>query len=150
MHQCKRLFLSKNIVGTESILLTFKSALYVGMVCVLSIYILALLLNTFNIFDHLTHGIELSQLLLFFGFLYFLVRVVRDIIFVIIGALNKKTLLYKAYLIEVIIGLSGMYFMTPIYKGLGIFSSLLMACLFSFIFIIYSLIQEKKIFQKNA
>ncbi len=150
LHKCKRLFLSKKTAGNESIYLTFKSALYVGMLCVLSIYILALLLNTFNIFDNLTHGIKLNLLLLFFGFLYFLVRVVRDIILVIIGALNKKTLLYRAYLIEVIIGLSGMYLMTPIYKGLGIFASLFMACLFSFIFIIYSLVQKNKIFQKNA
>lgn len=150
LHQCKRLFLRKHTAGSKSIELILKNAMYVGVVCVVSIYILVVILNIFNIFDNLTYGIKLNQLLLFFGFLYFLIRVARDIILVIIGALNKKKLLYKAYLIEVIIGLSGMYVVAPIYKGLGIFASLFLACLFSFIFIIFSLIKENEVFQKNA
>lgn len=150
LYQCKRLFFSKNIAVIESITPIFKNAIKIGIVCVSSIYILSVLLNMFHIFDILTHGIQLNQLLLLCGFLYFLLRVVRDTIVLIIGALNKKILLFKAYLIEVIIGLSGMYLLTPMYKGLGIFASLFIACLFSFIFIIFSLIQENEVFQKNV
>lgn len=139
LYECKRLFLSKKYVGINSIALIFKNASYVGVVCVISIYILSVLLNVFNIFDNLTHGIVLNKSLLFLGFLYFLVRVVRDIILVIIGALNQKSLLYKAYFIEVIIGLGGMFFAAPIYKGVGIFTALFFACSASFIFIIFCL-----------
>jgi O-antigen/teichoic acid export membrane protein len=152
LHQCKRLYLSNNTVGIEVIDPIIKNTLYVGMVCVICIYSLAALLNLLNIFDNITNGIELSQRLLFFGFLYFLVRVARDIILVIIAALNKKSLLYKAYIIEVIIGLGGMYLVAPTYKGLGIFSTLFFACLLSFIFVTLSLIRNKKneIIQKNV
>jgi hypothetical protein len=97
--------------------------------------LLAALLNVFGVFDFITHGVRVSQSLLFIGFLYFMVRVIRDNALVIIGALNQKLLLYQAYLIEVVFGLSAMYLLVSKYKEMGIFYALLIACLLSFLFI---------------
>ncbi|QWD20110.1 hypothetical protein G6689_01715 [Polynucleobacter paneuropaeus] len=123
----------------------FRNSCSVGALSVGCIYLLAALLNKVGAFDFITHGVEVSQLLLFIGFLYFMVRVVRDVALVIIGAVNKKYLLYQAYLIEVIFGLSAMYLLVPKFKEMGIFYALLTACLLSSIFLIY----KSKMYNQN-
>ena len=50
-----------------------------------------------------------------------LLQVVRDVSLVIIGSLNQKFDLYRAYLIEVSFGLSAMYLLVPKYKEFSIF-----------------------------
>ena len=144
LHSCRRISIRNNIVEHKSVILILKKSIYVGLFCVSTIYILAVILNALGLFDFITYGVRLSQLLLFFGYVYFMVRVLRDVLLVIIGALDKKNLLYLAYLIEIIIGLGGLYLMAPRYKGLGIFTALFGACLLSFLFIFYNLIQYKK------
>jgi O-antigen/teichoic acid export membrane protein len=152
LHHCRRISIRKKMIENKSIILIFKKSIYVGLFCVSTMYILAVILNVIGMFDFITYGVPLSQLLLFFGFLYFMVRVLRDVLLVIIGALDKKKLLYSAHLMEIIIGLGGLYLMTPRYKELGIFAALFGACLISFLFIFYNIIHNKKkqVMQNNA
>lgn len=135
LHKSRRLSALQYQSGIEGALKIFWIASFVGLLSVGCVYLLATLLNSFGIFDFITHGVKVSQSLLFIGFLYFMVRVVRDDALVIIGALNQKLLLYQAYLIEVVVGLSAMYILVLKYKEMGIFYALLIACLLSFLFI---------------
>jgi len=135
LHKSKRLSALSYQSGIEGALRIFLSSIFVGLLSVGCVYFLAALLNTFGVFDFITHGVRVSQLLLFIGFFYFMLRVVRDNALVIIGALNQKLLLYQAHLIEVVFGLSAMYLLVPKYKEMGIFYALSVACLLSFLFI---------------
>ena len=112
----------------------FRASSFIGLLSVSCVYSIAVLLNIIGVFNFITHGVEISQSLLFMGFLYFMVRVIRDVSLVIIGALNQKTLLYQAYLIELLLGLNAMYLLVPRFKEMGIFYALLIACLSSFMF----------------
>jgi O-antigen/teichoic acid export membrane protein len=135
VHKSRRLSAFRYQSKIKGALRIFWVASFVGLLSVGCVYSLAALLNTYGVFDFITHGVRVSQSMLFIGFLYFMVRVVRDGALVIIGALNQKLLLYQAYLIEVVFGLSAMYLLVPNYKEIGIFYALLMACLLSFLFI---------------
>jgi O-antigen/teichoic acid export membrane protein len=135
LHKSRRLSALRKQLGIEGALRIFWGACFVGLLSVGCVYFLAAFLNTFGVFDFITHGVRVSQSLLFIGFLYFMVRVVRDDALVIIGALDQKLLLYQAYLIEAVFGLSAMYLLVPKYKEMGIFYSLLMACLLGFLYI---------------
>ena len=137
LHSSRRISTQPYQVRGCGIMSIFRDSCSVGIFSVGCIYLLAALLNKVGAFDFITHGVEVSQLLLLIGFLYFMVRVVRDVALVIVGAVNKKYLLYQAYLIEVIFGLSAMYLLVPRYKELGIFYALLVSCVFSSIFLIY-------------
>jgi len=135
LHKSRRLSAVPHQAGIDNALRIFWVASLVGLLSVGCVYLLAALLNVFGVFDFITHGVRVSQSLLFIGFLYFMVRVIRDNALVIIGALNQKLLLYQAYLIEVVFGLSAMYLLVSKYKEMGIFYALLIACLLSFLFI---------------
>ena len=135
LHKSRRLSAVPHLSGIDNALRIFRDASLVGLLSVGCVYLLAALLNFFGVFDFITHGVRVSQSLLFIGFMYFMVRVIRDNALVIIGALNQKLLLYQAYLIEVVFGLSVMYLLVSKYKEMGIFYALLIACLLSFLFI---------------
>jgi hypothetical protein len=142
LHKSRRLSALPHQSGVKGALRIFRVASSVGLLSVGCVYSLAALLSIFGVFDLITHGVRVSQSLLFIGFLYFMVRVVRDDALVIIGALNQKLLLYQAYLIEVAFGLSAMYLLVPKYKEIGIFYALLIACLLSFLYIAIRAIQH--------
>ena len=85
----------------------------------------------------MTHGEGVGQGLLFFALIYFTARVCRDVGVVVIGNLNAKKLLYKVYSIEVLTGGILMYFIAPKYGGAGILMSLMLACLFGILFLLW-------------
>jgi len=128
------LALKNNVNGVRSII---KDSMLVGFFCVVSVYLLALLLEQEGLFRLMTNGLGAGQILLFCGLIYFLARVCRDVAVVVVSGLNKKSLLYKIYSIEIFAALSLMYFITPKYGAIGIFISMMTACLLGFIYLLW-------------
>ena len=123
-----------------------KDSILIGVCAVSVIYLLAVILEAFGIFAYVTNGTSIGQLLLFFAFLYFVIRVARDVGVVVIGGLNAKGLLFKVYLIEGFFGVSFMWIFAPIYGAKGILFSLTCACIFGATFLVWS-VQYKNIFK---
>lgn len=138
IHRARRLVAAHPLeVESESIMI-FRESSTIGVLSVVIIYVLSFTLNQFGVFTLITHGIDMNQFLLFISFLYFIIRVFRDVSMVIIGALNKKFLLFRSYLIELVVGFAAMYLLVPKYKAIGIFYALLIACVFSFIYLFFN------------
>lgn len=91
------------------------------MLSVVIIYVLSFVFNQFGASAFLTYGVNKSQFLLSISFLCFLIRVFRDVSMVIIVSLNKKFLLFRTHLIELVIGFTAMYLLVSKYKATGIF-----------------------------
>ena len=136
-HRVRRLsFLTINS-GSKVINSIIRDSIVVGVVTVFGIYGVAVLLEYFGVFSLMTHGEGVGQGLLFFALIYFTARVCRDVGVVVIGNLNAKKLLYKVYSIEVLTGGILMYFIAPKYGGAGILMSLMLACLFGILFLLW-------------
>ncbi len=105
----------------------FKDSVVIGLGSVLTVYCLAIALERLGTFDSMTNGVGINFTLLFFAFLYFMVRVCRDVALVIAGGLNARKALYLVYLLELTVGLSVMPLIVPIYGGIGIFASMSLA-----------------------
>ena len=126
-HRARHLsFLSK---GSEvrAVSSIFKDSVVIGLGSVLTVYCLAIALERLGTFDSITNGVGINFTLLFFAFLYFMVRVCRDVALVIAGGLNARKALYMVYLLELVVGLSVMPLIVPIYGGIGIFASMSLA-----------------------
>jgi len=81
-------------------------------------------------------GAGIGQGLLLSAFLYFTIRVCRDVGLVVVGGLNAKRLIYKVYLLEVAVGLPLMYLFAPAYSGQGLFAALSLACVFGIVLLL--------------
>jgi O-antigen/teichoic acid export membrane protein len=138
LHRVKRLSTLDLLKNPSGLLSTIKDSLLVGVISVLVIYILSAILEIFGLLGYMTNGIGVSQFLLFCGFLYFLTRVFRDVSVVIISSINNKRLLYKIYLIEIFTAVLLMFILVPKFAGIGIFISMMAACLLSLIFSLFS------------
>jgi len=111
-----------NIVNT-----IFKDSIFIGLVAVLVVYCLGILLEFFGVFALITNGVGINYLTLFCSFIYFMVRVFRDVALVIAGGMGEKKVLYKFYLLELIVGLSLMPLIISEYNVVGIFMSMTLA-----------------------
>ena len=114
--------------------LIIKDVVLIGAICVLLVYLIALILENLGAFSMITNGIKVDQTLMFCGLVYFLARVFRDVAIVVLSSLNKKYLLYKIYLIEIFTAFSLMYLTAPSYGSIGIFLSMMMGCIFGLLF----------------
>lgn len=126
-HRARRL--SCLSVGREvrSVSSIFKDSVVIGLGAVLAVYCLAVVLEKVGAFDSITNGVGINFTLLFSAFLYFVVRVCRDVALTIAGGLNARKTLYMVYLLELVVGLSVMSYMVPTYGGVGIFVSMSLA-----------------------
>ena len=105
------------------------SSVAIGLFMVLVVYAIVAALDGFGLFQAMTNGHGIGQGILFSAFIYFGVRVVRDVALIVIGGLNAKGLIYKVYFIEVVVGLPLMYFFASVYGGQGLFAALSLACM---------------------
>lgn len=115
----------------------FKDSILVGLGCVISVYSFAIILKIFGAFDSLTNGVEIRSNLLTMAFVYFLVRVFRDVALVIAGTLNFRKVLYQVYFIELSIALSLMPLIVPKYGGAGIYASMSLASISGFLLLLH-------------
>ncbi|MBT8573733.1 hypothetical protein G6699_09180 [Polynucleobacter paneuropaeus] len=143
LHRVKRLSILSLLNNSVGVFTTMKDAMLVGFFCVVLVFFSAVLLEQWGIFKLMTNGLGASQILLFWGFMYFLVRVIRDVVVVVASSLNKKNILYKIYLLEIFVSLVIMYFLTPTYRGIGIFLSMMIACLIGILYFIWHIKKSK-------
>jgi hypothetical protein len=137
--RAKKLWMKKLTIDKHGLIRIAKESCLVGLGTVFLTYLIALYFEVIGIFKLMTYGVGVGQSLLFLGFIYFTIRVFRDVSMVLVGNLDAKRLLYRIYLIEAVLSLVLMYLATPLYGAFGIFFSLIIACLAGFLFLIWHL-----------
>jgi hypothetical protein len=127
----------------------FNGATVIGLGFVSAVYLAAALMDQLGVFNTMTNGKGIGQGLLFWAFLYFTVRVCRDVGLVIAFGLNARAVIYKVYVIEVVVGLGLMSVIVPRYAGLGIFASMMIACLLGLFLLVLQAKQRGFAFVKS-
>lgn len=145
IHRVRRLSSLSLLKNRMGVFATMRDSMLVGIICVIMVFFSAIMLERWGVFKLITNGLGASEILLFWGFIYFLVRVCRDVVVVVVSSLDKKDILYRIYLIEILFSLVLMYLLTPEYRGIGIFASMMIACLLGFLYFILR-IKEYKMF----
>lgn len=126
----------RNIDGIKSII---SDCYKVGLISISITFILISIMNEYGVSEILINQSKVDFNLLFFGFLYFLIRIFRDVRVVVAISLDEKKILYQAYLIEIFFGLSLMLSLSSIFTGSGIFISMTLSCCISMTFLILRL-----------
>jgi O-antigen/teichoic acid export membrane protein len=137
--RARKLWSANLMVGNRELSRIIRESCLVGLVAVFLTYLAASYFEYIGIFKLMTHGFGVGKLLLFLGFIYFIIRVFRDVGLVLVGNLDAKRLLYQIYLIEVALSLVMMYVAAPVYGASGILISLILASLMGFLFLIWRL-----------
>jgi O-antigen/teichoic acid export membrane protein len=137
LHRMKRISSRDLTLNMMNIKLIAKDSIVVGVMSVITIFLIVLLLNARGDFKNLMNQSSIDWTLLFVGFLYFLVRVCRDIGVVLMSSLNEKKVLYQVYFIEIFFSLMLMASLAPLFSGVGIFFSMTISCLLSLIFLVF-------------
>jgi O-antigen/teichoic acid export membrane protein len=135
-HGAKRLSSQSLENGVATVVMVVKRSVAIGLVMVLAVYLVVVALDKLEVFHAMTSGAGIGQGLLFSAFLYFTIRVCRDVGLVVVGGLNAKMLIYKVYMLEVAVGLPLMYLCAPAYGGQGLFAALSLACVFGLVVLI--------------
>lgn len=141
-HRARRLSEVSLQRGVRAVSSIVKGSTLIGLASVMAVYSAAALLDELGAFHGMTNGAGIGRGLLFSAFLYFMIRVCRDVGLVVAGGLNARALIYKVYALEATVGLSCMYLVVPTYGGQGIFASLTLACTLGLALLIY---QAKKL-----
>lgn len=126
-HCARRLCYQTIDSQAHKVLAVLKSSVLVGFGAVLVIYTLAVAMELCGLLRYMTNGVGVSFTILFAAFVYYVVRVFRDVGLVVASGLNAKRLLYAVYVIELLGGASLMTLIVPIYGALGIFFSMSVA-----------------------
>jgi hypothetical protein len=142
LHRARRLSGLSLQNGIRAVSSIVKDSVLIGLVSVLLVYVAAALLEQFGAFNGITDGVGIGHELLFLAFIYFMIRVFRDVGVVVAGLLNARVVMYKVYALEAAVGLGLMYLIVPTYGGLGIFASLILACTLGLSLLMY---QAKKL-----
>lgn len=108
----------------------------VGIVCVLFTFLLVSLLNEFGISKTLINQSKIEISLLFFGFLYFFIRIFRDVGVAVASSVGEKNLLYKVYSIEIIFSIFLMFLLSSKLTGVVIFILMSFSCCISMFFLL--------------
>lgn len=132
-HGAKRLSSQSLENGASMVVKVVKHSVAIGLVMVFTVYLVVAALDGLGAFNGMTSGAGIGQGVLFSAFLYFTIRVCRDVGLVVVGGLNAKGVIYKVYLLEVVVGLSLMYLFAPAYGGRGLFAALSLACVFGLV-----------------
>ncbi len=141
-HSAKRLSELSLIGGMVKVGSIIKNSTTIGFAMVFAVYSVIAILEGVGFFRSMTHGAGIGQGMLFSAFLYFMIRVVRDVGLVVVIGLNARKIIYKVYLLEILVGLSLMYLLVPDYGGRGLFAALTVACWLGFILLVH---QARKI-----
>ncbi len=131
-HSAKRLSELSLSGGMDKVGSIIKYSASIGFAMVFAVYLVIAALEGFGFFQSMTHGTGIGQGMLFSAFLYFMIRVCRDVGVVVAIGLNERNIVYKVYLLEILVGLSLMYFLVPNYGGQGLFIGLTVACCVGF------------------
>jgi hypothetical protein len=117
--------------------LIYKDSVLIGLAAVFLIYSTTLILNQCNVFDVITNGNTFDYKLLSAAFIYYIIRVFRDVALVIAGGLGWVNLMYQVYLLEILIGLIAMLYWVPVSGAEGLLLSMSLASLMGLFIILY-------------
>jgi O-antigen/teichoic acid export membrane protein len=111
-----------------------KVSSYIGFTGVTFMFFITLLFDYVGLIDLITNGIEVNLVTLISAFIYYLVRVFRDVILVIMKCINQINQLLKVHLVEIVLALILLNYLIPKYGIKGIFISFTLS---SFVGLIY-------------
>jgi O-antigen/teichoic acid export membrane protein len=149
VHQVRHISSEDLILNKKGIVLVVKNCMKIGQLCVAATFCISIFLNEWGFSMFLINQSSVDWTLLVFGFLYFGVRVCRDVGVVLMSSLDEKKILYQVYLLEISIGLTLMFFLVPVFAGVGIFLSMMMSCFLSTIFLLIKFPILKGGFEKS-
>ena len=107
----------------EKIKKIIKVSTSIGFIAVISIFLIILFFDYIGLINLITNGIEINPATLTFAFIYYLIRVFRDVILVIMKCINQINQLFKVHLLEILLAIILLNHLTPQYGIRGIFIS---------------------------
>ena len=107
----------------EKIKKIIKVSTSIGFIAVISIFLIILFFDYIGLINLITNGIEINPATLTFAFIYYLIRVFRDVILVIMKCINQINQLFKVHLLEILLAIILLNHLTPQYGIKGIFIS---------------------------
>ena len=110
------------------------STILIGLLSVLSIFLLLLFLKETKYINLISEKIDISYLLIITGFIYFVIRIFGDINITLISNLSNKRQALIIYLIEILVAIISMSFFLPIFGAPGVYVSLSLAYLMGLIY----------------
>ena len=134
-----KVFLYENIVVRR----ITRVSTFIGLIFVSSIFMIILLLDHVGAITSITNGIEIDTLTFATAFIYYLIRVFRDVLTVIMMCINQIKTLFKVHLIEIGLALIFLNILIPKYGIKGIFMSFFFSSLISLIYLYISKIKLK-------
>ena len=114
----------------------FTDCSFVGWFAVFGIFLTTIIMNNYGIIIWLTNGISLKISILYFALLYYMIRVIRDVVLVILRCTDyiKKSIII--HLIEIFVAILLMNYFIPKYQINGLFLSFSIATLCGLLFFI--------------
>ena len=111
-----------------------KVSIIIGLITVIGMFLLTVIINNFGIIFLLTNGISLNINILLFALLYYVIRVFRDVILIILRCTDfiKKSIII--HLIELSIVILLLNYFVPKYQINGLFLSFSVASLMGILF----------------
>lgn len=122
------------------------SSIYIGCLFVSLVYFIVFVLDHLKIIVWFTNGININSEVLFFSFLYYFIRVFRDVFLVIMNCINHIKNILLCNLLEIILIVIFFKTLVPLYGIKGIFFSFIITSFagLTYIFYIYRKIKYEK------
>ncbi|OUX78404.1 MAG: hypothetical protein CBC19_04545 [Oceanospirillales bacterium TMED59] len=130
----KEVFLNENVVVRR----ITRVSTFIGLIFVSSIFMFILLLDHLGVIAFVTNGIEIDALTFATAFFYYLIRVFRDVLTVIMKCIDQIKTLFKVHLLEIGLALIFLNILIPKYGIKGIFISFFFSSLISLIYLYLS------------
>ena len=121
--------ISKSLLKSKKIdvLEVYKQSIFIGFISVISVFITTIIFYYFGFLKILTNGLNLDMNLVLHALAYFLVRVFRDNLLVILKCLHEIKIMFLSIIFEIILVLTFLKSLAPIFGGKGIFLAFLLA-----------------------
>jgi len=114
-----------------------KVSIFIGCLVVISMFVITLIFDYLGLIIWVTNGIEIKISILFFAFIYYLIRVFRDVILVIMKCINHIKNLLIIHIIEIFFVIILLNNLIPLYGLKGIFISFSMSSFIGLIFLCF-------------
>lgn len=138
-HRAKNLTFITLLQQPEQVRKIIVSTIVIGLVSVGIVSAAILIFDCVDGFSFIMERRLVVPSLIFAATLYFSLRVIRDTGLVVLWNLGAKPLLYKVYLLEVLLGLSLLWWFSDAYAGVGIFLAMALTVFASTLIIFYSI-----------
>jgi len=136
-HQSRRLTPAALEDGAPAFKKMIRNSAAIGIVSVALIYLCVIGLDDLHLFERLTNKKVIDHSLMLAAFFYFTIRVLRDVGLVTLSSAGIKSVLYKVYIVEVVLGLTLLVLTAQRFHGVGILLSMGATCLVSTLILFY-------------